>query len=64
MTQYEIEQQIAEIDRELEKKLDPLENWKEGYQQGLKAAVESVNEMTGENFKDIVEIIIYIRKLK
>ena len=52
-------QEIAEINRQL----DPLEQWKDGYQQGIKSAVESINEMTGNEFKDIVEIILYIRKL-
>jgi len=58
MTQDEIKQQIADIERQL----DPLEQWKDGYQQGLKAAVESINEMTGNNFKDIVEIILHLRR--
>ena len=52
-------QEIAEINRQL----DPLEQWRQGYQQGIKSAVESINEMTGNEFKDIVEIILYIRKL-
>ena len=52
-------QEIAEINRQL----DPLEQWKDGYQQGIRSAVESINEMTGNEFKDIVEIILYIRKL-
>ena len=52
-------QEIAEINRQL----DPLEQWKDGYQQGIKSAVESINEMTKHEFKDIVEIILYIRKL-
>jgi len=50
MTQDEIKAEIAKIER----KLDPLEQWKDGYQQGLRAAVESINEMTGNNFKDVV----------
>jgi len=58
MTQDEIKQQIADIERQL----DPLEQWKDGYQQGLKAAVESINEMTSNNFKDIVEIILHLRR--
>jgi len=58
MTQDEIKQQIADIERQL----DPLEQWKDGYQQGLKAAVESINEMTGNNFKDLVEIILHLRR--
>ena len=52
-------QEIAEINLQL----DPLEQWRQGYQQGIKSAVESINEMTGNEFKDIVEIILYIRKL-
>lgn len=60
MTQDEIKQQIADIERQL----DPLENWKEGYKQGLKAAVESINEMTGNNFESIVDIILHMRKSK
>jgi len=52
-------QEIAEIKRQL----DPLEQWKDGYQQGINSAVKSINEMTGNEFKDIVEIILYIRKL-
>ena len=52
-------QEITEIKRQL----DPLEQWKDGYQQGIKSAVESINEMTKHEFKDIVEIILYIRKL-
>ena len=52
-------QEIAEINRQL----DPLEQWKDGYQQGIRSAVESINEMTGNEFKDIVEVILYIRKL-
>jgi hypothetical protein len=60
MTQDEIKQQIADIERQL----DPLEQWKDGYQQGLRASIESINEMTGNEFKDIVEVILYIRRLK
>jgi hypothetical protein len=52
-------QEIAEINRQL----DPLEQWKDGYQHGIKSAVESINEMTGNEFKDIVEVILYMRKL-
>ena len=59
MTNQEIAEKIAEINRQL----DPLEQWKDGYQQGIKSAVESINEMTKHEFKDIVEIILYIRKL-
>ena len=58
MTQNEIKAEIAKIERQL----DPLEQWKDGYQQGLKAAVESINEMTSNNFKDIVEIILHLRR--
>jgi len=60
MTQDEIKAEIAKIERQL----DPLEQWKDGYQQGLRAAVESINEMTDNKFKDVVEIILYIRRLK
>ena len=60
MTQDEIKAEIAKIERQL----DPLEQWKDGYQQGLRAAVESINEMTGNIFKDVVEIILHLRKLK
>ena len=38
-------QEIAEINRQL----DPLEQWRQGYQQGIKSAVESINEMTNAN---------------
>ena len=58
MIQDEIKAEIEKIERQL----DPLEQWKDGYQQGLKAAVESINEMTGNNFKDVVEIILYMRR--
>ena len=58
MKQDEIKAEIANIERQL----DPLEQWKDGYQQGLRAAVESINEMTGNNFKDVVEIILYMRR--
>jgi len=58
MTQDEIKEEIAKIERQL----DPLEQWKDGYQQGLRAAVESINEMTGNKFKDVVEIILYMRR--
>ena len=58
MTQDEIKAEITKIERQL----DPLEQWKDGYQQGLRAAVESINEMTGNNFKDVVEIILYMRR--
>jgi len=60
MTQDEIKAEITKIERQL----DPLEQWKDGYQQGLRAAVESINEMTDNKFKDVVEIILYIRRLK
>ncbi len=59
MTQDEIQAQIDEINLQL----DPLEQWRQGYQQGIKSAVESINEMTGNEFKDIVEVILYMRKL-
>jgi hypothetical protein len=58
MTQDEVKEEIAKIDRYL----DPLEQWKDGYQQGLRAAVESINEMTGHGFKDVVEVILYLRR--
>jgi hypothetical protein len=59
MTKDEIQDQINEINLQL----DPLEQWRQGYQQGIKSAVESINEMTGNEFKDIVEVILYMRKL-
>ena len=59
MTQDEIQDQINEINLQL----DPLEQWRQGYQQGIKSAVESINEMTGNEFKDIVEVILYMRRL-
>jgi len=62
MTQYEIEQQIAEIDRDLKKKLDPLENWKEGYRKAHEDALELIYQTTGKQFKDMADLIVYIRK--
>ena len=59
MTKDEIQDQINEINLQL----DPLEQWRQGYQQGIKSAVESINEMTGNEFKDIVEVILYMRRL-
>jgi len=57
-TQEEIKEAIAEIDRQL----DPLQQWRQGYDQGMKTAVASINEMTGNNFKDVVEIVLYLRR--
>jgi hypothetical protein len=57
-TQEEIKKAMAEIDRQL----DPLQQWRQGYDQGMKTAVASINEMTGNNFKDVVEIILYMRR--
>jgi len=57
-TQEEIKEAMAEIDRQL----DPLQQWRQGYDQGMKTAVASINEMTGNNFKDVVEIILYMRR--
>jgi len=57
-TQEEIKEAMAEIDRQL----DPLQQWRQGYDQGMKTAVASINEMTGNNFKDVVEIVLYLRR--
>ena len=57
-TKEEIKEAMAEIDRQL----DPLQQWRQGYDQGMKTAVASINEMTGNNFKDVVEIILYMRR--
>jgi len=57
-TQEEIKEAMAEIERQL----DPLQQWRQGYDQGMKTAVASINEMTGNNFKDVVEIILYMRR--
>ena len=57
-TQEEIKEAMAEIDRQL----DPLQQWRQGYDQGMKTAVASINELTGNNFKDVVEIILYMRR--
>lgn len=57
MTQDEIKAEIANIDRQL----DPLENWRLGYDQGIKFSLELINEMTNNNFKSLAEIIIRLR---
>jgi len=57
-TKEEIKEAMAEIDRQL----DPLQQWRQGYDQGMKTAVASINELTGNNFKDVVEIILYMRR--
>jgi hypothetical protein len=57
-TQEEIKEAMAEIDRQL----DPLQQWRQGYDQGMKTAVASINEMTGHGFKDVVEVILYLRR--
>jgi len=57
-TKEEIKEAMAEIDRQL----DPLQQWRQGYDQGMKTAVASINEMTGNNFKDVVEIVLYLRR--
>ena len=59
MTKDEIQAQIDEINRQL----DPLEQWKQGYREGLKASVASINEATGQKFTDLVDVILYLRKL-
>jgi len=60
MTQNEIKAEIAKIDRQL----DPLEQWKDGFDMGISSAVESINEMTGHNFKNVVEIILHLRRIE
>ena len=57
-TQEEIKEAMAEIDRQL----DPLQQWRQGYDQGMKTAVASINELTGHNFKDVVEIVLHLRR--
>jgi len=57
-TKEEIKEAMAEIDRQL----DPLQQWRQGYDQGMKTAVASINELTGHKFKDVVEIILYMRR--
>jgi len=57
-TQEEIKEAMAEIDRQL----DPLQQWRQGYDQGMKTAVASINELTGNNFKDVVEIVLHLRR--
>jgi regulator of replication initiation timing len=58
----ELEMELSEIKNKQYK--DPLVIWREGFKDGSKHYMEMINEMTGQEFKELSDVILFIRKHK
>ena len=56
----ELEIEIREIKSKQYK--DPLVIWREGFEDGSKHYMKMIKEMSGKDFKEIADVILFIRK--